>query len=226
MKLFKPKARLSDVCQQFYDKQILHPTIPGTNIDLPSVYFEGVSGSIIEVDQAFSRVQPAQFVEEMVAIYFEVFGLAWLHEVGEKYTATQSAYTKNYLERKNRLDIWETMGEYNQAIARSVNYGVDRDTPEGKMFVALGDKEKVDKFKLWMDQGIDAKCVARAANRLGTEKAWADNRTRSALIFTLCTRVGYDPMEFNDDARFRLEATIFGLYKGAKEFLSEFRVTH
>src|SRR5262245_16508565 len=131
MKLFKPKARLSDICQQFYDKFILHPTIPGTNIDLTSGGFEAVRGEIIEVDQAFSRVQPAQFVEEMMTIWFEVFGLAWLHEVGEKYTATQSAYTKNYLERKNRLDIWEKMGEYNQAISRSGAYGIDRDTPEG-----------------------------------------------------------------------------------------------
>src|SRR5262245_27661914 len=216
MKLFQPKSRLSDICQKFYDTVILHPTIPGTDIDLPSVYFEGTRGSIIEVDQAFSRVQPAQFVEEMVAIYFEVFGLAWLHEVGEKYAATQSAYTKNYLERKNRLDIWEKMEHYNQAISRSGTYGVDRDTPEGKLTLALRDKEKVEKFSLWMDQGIDPKCVARAANRLDTEKAWADNRTRSALIFTLCNRIGYDPMELNEEAKFVLEATIFGLYKGAK----------
>ncbi len=225
MKLFKPKARLSDICQKFYDTAILHPTIPGINIDVTSDYFEGVRGSIIEVDQAFSRVQPAQFAEEMMAIWFEVFGLAWLHEVGEKYTATQSAYTKNYLQRENRLDIWERLEEYNQAISRSGAYGISKDTQEGKLTLALRDKEKVDKFKLWMDQGIDPKCVARAANRLGTEKAWADNRTRSALIFTLCTRIGYDPMELHDDARFRLEATIFGLYNGAKEFLSEVRVT-
>ena len=117
------------------------------------------------------------------------------------------------------------MGEYNQAIARSVNYGVDLDTPEGKMFVVLGDKERLDKFKLWKDQGIDLKCAARAANRLGTEKSWADNRTRGCLIFTLCTRVGYDPMELHDEAQFRLEAVIFGLYNGAKQFLSEVRVT-
>jgi hypothetical protein len=135
MKLFKPKARLSDICQKFYDTVILHPTIPGINIDLPSVYFEGTRGSIIEVDQAFSSVVQEQFVEEMIAIWFEVFGLAWLHEAGEKYVAEQSAFTKNYLDRENRPDIWEAMVEYNKAISQSATYGVTPDTAAGRMFL-------------------------------------------------------------------------------------------
>src|SRR5262245_3659933 len=77
MKLFKPKARLSDVCQKFYDTVILHPNIPGINIDLTSDYCESVRVSITEVDPAFSNVEQEKFVEEMMAVWFEVFGLAW-----------------------------------------------------------------------------------------------------------------------------------------------------
>src|SRR5262247_3155718 len=72
MKLFKPKTHLSEVCDQFYNQSIFHPTIAG--IDPASEYCETVRGSIIDADRAFSSVGQKQFAEELKAIWFEVFG--------------------------------------------------------------------------------------------------------------------------------------------------------
>jgi hypothetical protein len=215
MKLFKPKVDATNVCNQFYDKFILPPAI--ANIDPLSIYYGTVRKSIIEIDRSFSIVEEDRFIDEMTAIHFELFGLAWLHEAGEGSVAYQSGYTKAYLAGKKRKDIWEAMREYNQAIARSAAYGLNR------LDAARLDKERLDKFALWDGPTLGPEFVARAANRLGTEKSWEDNRTRSFLVFTLCNRIGYDP---SDEARFRLEAVLFGLYDGAKQFLSEVRVTH
>jgi hypothetical protein len=157
----------------------------------------------------------------MVAIYFEVFGLVWLHEQGEQYAAIQSGFTKNYLETKNRLDVWETMGHYNNAIAKSSTYGMAPDTEAGNYFLACLDKQKMDKFGSWVDQGIDPICAARAANRLMTEKPWKEGLTIGFLLLQIGTRLGN---EVQDEAQQQLFAVIQGLYNGARESLRKVKI--
>lgn len=182
MKFFnrKPKARPDEFCRDFYNNQILHPNIEG--LDVSSIYFDTVRQSVIEADSSFASVDLQLFTDEMTVLRFEVFGIAWLHEVGDKLVAAQSEFTKEYLEKRGELDIWESIEPYNQAVARSSTLGQKPDTASGRAYLVFVDSMRMQLFEKWHKQGFDPKCVARAANRLSTEEAWQ----KSQRPVTLC----------------------------------------
>lgn len=122
----KPKVALDEFCHDFYDKNILHAVING--IDAGSLFLDTIRKSVADVDSSFASVNPQLFEAEMIVLRFEVFSLAWLHQLGDKRAAEQSAFTKRYLEEQERPDIWEAMEPYNRAIARSSTHGLTPDT--------------------------------------------------------------------------------------------------
>jgi hypothetical protein len=215
----KQKVRLEDFCRDFYDKNMLNPVIAGMNVG--EAYFEAARGSVAEVDPRFKAVDTKTFVAEMTLIRFEIFGLAWLHELGDKHAAAQSAFTKRYLEGRNRTDIWDALEPYNQAIARSGTLGQNADTASGRAYLAFTDSMRMQLFNEWHKQGFEPKAVARAANRLATDVAWQKGLTAGSLMLTLCERLG---CEVNEEAQFRLIAVIRGLYDGVRETLKPIKV--
>jgi len=224
MKFFnrKPKAHLDEFCRNFYDDQILPPSIKGLEgLNVDSIYFDTVRQSVIEADSSFVSVEPQLFAAEMTVLRFEVFGIAWLHEVGDKLAAAQSEFTKRYLEEHRKLDIWESIEPYNQAVARSSTLGLKPDTASGRGHIAFVDSMRMQMFGKWNEQGFDPECVARAANRLATEEAWKKSLTPGYLMLTLCDRLSCD---LNEEGQFRLVATIVGLYNGARGLLKEVKI--
>lgn len=213
MNLFKPKARLSDVCQNFYDSQIFYPNVAG--VDMIGGYCESVLKTVSEADPSFQLVDIDDFIKQFIAIYFEIFSLAWLHEVGEKAIVSQSMFTKGYLVERNRSDIWDTMEQYNSAIAKSSSYNISQSV------AAVTDKKRLDMFGHWTAQGFEAKCVARAINRMFTEKPWKEQLTPGFVMLALCKYLNQEP---NDEAQFRLVAVIQGLYNGARQSLSKVKI--
>lgn len=116
----KPKIGIEEFCREFYDRQILHPTIIAGGTDVGSVFLEGAFNYVVEADQSFAAIDPTLFRKEMTALRMELFGLAWSHKFKrEEFTLPQSFFTKRYLEENGKLDIWDIMGEYNLANARS-----------------------------------------------------------------------------------------------------------
>jgi len=99
----KPKVTLDGFCHDFYDKNILHAVISG--IDAGSLFLDTIRKSVAEVDPSFANVTSQLFEAEMSVLRFEVFGLAWLHQLGDKRAAEQSAFKKRYLEEQERPDI-------------------------------------------------------------------------------------------------------------------------
>lgn len=227
MKFFnrKPKVRLDVFCRDFYDNQILHRVIGGLSVidgmSVGEIYFDAVRGYVTEADSSFASVDLQMFAAEMVALRFEVFGLAWLHEVGDRHAAAQTEFTQRYLEEHGKLDIWESIEPYNQAVARSSTLGQKPDTPSGRAYLVFVDGMRIQMFEKWSEQGFDLKCVARTANRLSTEEAWKKNLTPGFLMLTLCDRLS---CEVNEEAQFRLITTIIGLYNGTKEVLGEVKI--
>jgi hypothetical protein len=220
----KPKVHLSEFCRDFYTEVILHPAIEDVeDIEPNSIFFETVRRSVIEVDSSFAEVDLESLTEEIIVLRFEVFGLAWLHELGDKHAAAQSTFTKEYLEEQGRSDIWEAMESYNKAIARSSTLGQTKDTSTGRAYLAFLDSMRMQLFEKWHGQGFDPTCVARAANRISAEEAWKKNLTPGYLMLTLCDRLDYEP---NDEAQFRLVATIVGLYNGSREALREVKIKY
>lgn len=201
MKLFsrKPKMGLVEFCENFYDKNLLYPVIQG--IDAGAIFLDSVRKSVTEADSNFGNIDPALFEAQIGALRFEEFGLAWLHQ--------------------QRLDIWDAMEPYNRAISRSCTHGCTRETALSRGRMAFVDSTRMQMFSMWHDQGFDPNSVARAANRLCSESAWNDGVTRGYLMLTLCNRLG---CEVNEDAQFRLIATIIGFYRGAREAIAEVRI--
>jgi hypothetical protein len=210
-----PRETVDKFCREFYDKNILQHIVSDTNFS--ALFSDMVREAVIQVDPYFTAVDPESFESEMKVLRFEMFSLAWLHEVGgeksgDQFVVAQSEFTRRYLEEKGRLDIWETMEPYNQAIAQSSALG------NKVIDLAQLDRERFLKCSHWYMQGIEPKCAIRAANRLFTEKAWERRITAGLLMAALCDQLR---CEINKEARFRLMSVIIGLYEGSKTAIHE-----
>lgn len=210
----KPKVGIEEFCREFYETQIFHPIIAGE--DVGSVYWDTVFNSVMEADASFAVVDLAVFKREMTALRLELFGLAWMHHLKrDKYILPEIIFTKSYLEQNRQLEIWDIMGEYNQAIARS---GADIASGERMQrgWVTYINSLRLDLYKKWVEAGVDGQCAARVSNRTGTDVAWSKQITLNYLTARLADRLGCD-VNMDHEALFRLGAVIFGLYDGAKE---------
>ncbi len=223
----KPTIGIEEFCREFYDKQIFHAMIGG--IDAWSAFLETVFKSVSEADPSFAKIDTILFQREMTALRVELFGLAWLHKFKrEEFTLPQSFFTKRYLEENGKLEIWDIMGEYNLAIAKS---SVMTATGEqmGTAYLVSMNKLRNDMFHKWYETNIgdrstteeneeQAKCVARVANRIGADlmknKEIGNRRITALLLYRLGWKIDED---LSEEALSRLIAITFGLYEGAKE---------
>lgn len=223
----KPKIGIEEFCREFYDTQIFHPIIAGTHVG--SAFLETVFKSVSEADQSFAAIDPTLFRKEMTALRMELFGLAWMHKFKrEEYTIPQSLFTKRYLEENGRLDIWDIMGEYNQAIAQ---FSVMTATGEqmggrvGRGRIVSLNALRTDLFMYWAEQWrkmgfratqADYDALAHALNRIGADIRRADCVAVKLLAARLAVRLRCRE-DLESEALFRLETVIFGFYNGAKE---------
>lgn len=221
--LKEQEVSLEDFCRDFYEKKILNLVIGG--IDGGAIYSDTVWKTVVEADQNFADISSQRFATEIIPLRFELFALAWLHQFGDKSAVAQSVFTKHYLQEKKRDDIWDASESYNQAIARSSTLGKTAETASGRAHLGFTTKMRVDLFSHFYEQGHDPKCVARALNRLFSDKAWKKGITAGLLVFALCDRLGFEPnFEPNKEAQFRLMAVIHGLYDGARQSLERIKI--
>jgi len=211
------EVQLEEFCSGFYDKNILTPVIGG--VDIGETYVETVKSSLARVDGRFADVDIELLHTEMTLLRFEVFSLAWLHQIGDRHAAAQSACTKTYLDRCNRADIWGALDPYNQAVARSGALGHSSETPSGRTYLAFLDSIRAMLFAEWKTQGVDPKVAVRAANRLATDVAWSSGYTAGALMNTLCDRLD---CETNDEGQFCLIALIRDFYDESRAAIKQF----
>ena len=227
----KPKNNIEEFCQEFYDSQIFHtPVIAGK--DITSLWWETVYDNVVEADHSFANIDPTLFRREMTAIRLEMFSMALANKFkNEKHCISQSIFTRLYLEKNEKLELWDIMGEYNQAIAQSLTM-----TADGKQMgagrLAQADKSRADMFYRWckdniadpqniteQEKGI-LKCVAHAANRVGADVKRNDCILVRRLAARLASRLGCD-INLKREALFGLGTAIFGLYKGAEEAIRD-----
>ena len=215
----KQKVRLDTFCADFYDQHILNPVVAG--VDCGRAWSETVVRAVTEVDHTLATVDCDTFLSEMIVIRFEVFALAWLHQLGDKHAGAESAYTKSYLEQKARQDIWGDLEPYNRAIGRSSTLRQTYETAAGRAYLTFRNRILADLCDKWLAQGFEPDAVARAVNRLLTEVAWKKGITAACLMLTLSDRLG---CELNEQGQFRLTAVIRGLYDGARGTLRQVKV--
>lgn len=221
MGLFLKKRRVSteEFCIEFYDQSILSPDIGG--MDPWKVFCETSYRSIVEVDSTFGQVVLSVFISELRALRLEVFGIAWLHHVKDKFAPGQSEFTKRYLEQHGIADIWESMEVYNKATARSTTSGHDPNSRTGLGYLTFINQFRMILFEKWVKLGYDPKAVGRAANRLGSDTKWKSKSVHVYLSFALTDQL---ECEVNDEARSRILAIIQGFYDEASESIKEVKI--
>jgi len=118
----KPRMSIEDCCRGFYDSQIFKTRILKTaSIDFWSYFLAQCKAVIAEDDQTFSLVDSDSFWHEMTALQIAVFGLAFTVRVKLKleHMVREVYFTKRYLEHKRRIDLWDTLLDYNDVIDHS-----------------------------------------------------------------------------------------------------------
>jgi hypothetical protein len=226
----KPKVSVEEFCQWYFDTTIFSE-------DAQTELFDHVFNFVAEADQSFTAIDKALFKHEMTALYMELFGLAWDRRYEKlEYILPAIVCTKNYLGQKGRLEIWNTMLAYNQAIAQSGIQSLSADILSNvkKAKELLNQSEevriaglnymRVALAKKFEGEGFDAECAARAANRQGIEIAWEKDLIISLLTARFADRLGCDII-LNDDAQGRLLLTILGILEGATQSMKKMRIS-
>jgi len=214
----KQEMKLEDFCRDFYDTQILNPVIG--KIDAGNVFSDVVKKNVVEVNPEFAKIDSQKLNEEIKVIRFELFALAWTHKfVSGKIVVAQSDFTKSYLREKDRNDIWVGMESYNNMIDSVTLHWL---TNLGKMNLSFNYNMREDLTKKNIEAakelGVENDdCVARVNHRLWSENAWKQKLMLGPLVFTFCERIGINAHDLNQEAQFRLAATIKGLYDGAEQ---------
>jgi hypothetical protein len=220
--LFRRKrtVQVDALCREFYDSNPFEAQIRDVDLHLASC--EIIKRTVCEADECFALVDVGILAREILLIRLELFGLAWLHQLGEKHAAAQSAFTKSYLRERDEEDAWAALQPYNAAISRSGTLGLTFETATGRAYLTGRNLAIANAFDAWLERGIEAECVARAANRLCTEVAWKRGITAGFVMLALCERLN---CTVNDRAQQALVATIRGFYDGARGLLRQVKVT-
>jgi len=230
----KPEFRIEECCRQFYDKNIFCETTVGT--DVWSVLLDNYFKSIAEVDQSFLAVDQELFRNEITALRMVLFAFALgcsKKSNGDEFAIPASFFTRSYLEKKGRLDIFDIMSAYNRAIARSAIMDANLQKYSGKtgnaLIIRVNDLRSRMALK-WADiyvgdrviplqeQKNKVSCINMVANRLGADIEREDGVVVKSLCAELATRLR-DGENLNSEAMSKLSAIIFDFYRGAEEYL-------
>jgi hypothetical protein len=184
----KQEVELEPFCHLFYENVILDCVVDG--VDVNAQILVALKRALADNDSNFANIDSQKFNDEIVALQFELYALAWLHQFGDKSAVSQSVFTKNFLNEKNKNDIWEAMEPYNQAIARSTIIGRTPEKAFDRVYLAKVNKTRMDLFSQYHREGFDDKSVVRVLNRLFSEDAWKKGVTAGLILFALCDRLG------------------------------------
>jgi hypothetical protein len=118
----------------------------------------------------------------MTAMHLELFALAFFRRFNNNNQAIrQTIFTKQYLNDKNKPDIWEAMVDYNKIISRTATWGMTENTGLNRASILMNDDmrslmaeqwgkdNKIDVNNLTIQDKENLECVARACNRVGAD---------------------------------------------------------
>ena len=216
----KQKVRLDEFCQDFYDKNFLKPIVAG--IDMSEIHNNLILKNLKEADDKSNLINSTNFKSEILTLRFEIFSLAWFHQFGDKLAIANSIFTKQYLIDEGKEELWEKAEPYNQAIASSATHGCTSSTASGRVRLMIVNKGRMDLFDKYYNDNIDAKCVARALNRYGTDGKWKYlSIALGYVVIDFCKILNCD---LNDEARFQLIAVLKGFYDGVKQSIENIKI--
>lgn len=225
MSLFskKQEVEIEPFCRFFYENVILQCVADGININ--AKIFDTLRNALVTTDSNFDSIDSQKFNDEIIALQFELYALAWLHQFGDKSAVTQSVFTKNYLNEKKQNNIWEVMGTYNQAIAHSTTIGRKPEKALDRAYLGRVNLTRADLFDQYHKKGFDDECVARVLNRLFSENVWKKGITAGLLLFALCDRLGFEKdFKPNKEAHRRWFIEINDFYEKDRKSLKKVKI--
>ena len=211
-----PRSKIEAVCQAFYDRQLLSQV----EDDARDEFFAALADSIGQADRAFGRyVDQDDFRLEVIALRLELFGLALTHRVGwrrDDLCLRELTSTRRYLQERDELRVWDSMGAYNQSIAEA-GLTLNRSRRE------LGRRLSLH---LAASEGPRAKdtpsdCFVRYANRYDSEATWRNGIATTHLIRALADRLDFRP---NAQGQIRLQTLLYVFYDEALQRLRRLRL--
>ena len=235
----KPKVSIEGFCREFYDSRVFNPTI--ASVDVVRVFLENGFKSTVEADQSLKAINFAKFQEEMTALWLELFALAWLEKFGrEQFTIPQSVFTKRYLEEKGKTQIWDIMGEYNQALDSSAILTKTGEEMEGRMRrgrITFLNTFRWGIFNKWAKANIGdpsapteeetnvGSCFFRVLKRVGVDIKRSDCIAAKVLVARIVDRLGLYDVSLNSEAQSSFGTFLFGclvfMYEDAKKALKD-----
>lgn len=235
MPLFGSKPKLSiDECCRWYYESTTNPHGNSWSEILKSTF-----KYVEEADPSFSIIEQSTFTKEMEALRMEIFALEWFQKFNkakylEAYSYAQSFFTRQYLEEKDCLELWDIMGEYNRAIYYSCAMN-----SEGKQFLGGADRavitgsnvRRLDLWKEWnyknpsknkdnptAEEDHKARCVGRVLNRVGVSYTREDGIAHKLFVARLLERLGCGT-NLNPEAISRIAGVVFGFHEEARDYL-------
>jgi len=178
----KKEVSLENFCSGFYDNLFLSPTIKG--VDLSDVYPKQIKEQLQDADIVFAHVDVQKIKNELIILNIEIFALAFAHKSDLKVVVDQSIFTKNFLLKRDREDIWNGMDKYNSAIAHA---SVMNDPHILTKRADLADEviSKMNKLGIHQDESM-----GRPVNRKYSKNSWEKGITTYFLILAFCQRLG------------------------------------
>src|SRR5882762_6710100 len=106
MALFGRHVDVEGKSTDFYENYVLNPKVGEKNVG--TVFAEVVKKNLSEADSKLTELSVTRLSEEIAVLRFELFGLAWAHKyVSGVKVVSQGNFNKQFLEQKDRQDIWE-----------------------------------------------------------------------------------------------------------------------
>lgn len=206
-----PRTAVEQVCWRFYDRQLASGQDENSPADS---FYESLHDSMTRADPAFSYyVELADFRRELNALHFEIFGIALSKRLGwqhEGICLRELVATQRYLEDRDEHGIWEAMGDYNRAIGQAGFAMVRR-----RNRVEWGRKvmsARIESMQHSQERGVPSECIARYANRYGSDLVWRSGYAAMALIQALEERLEF---RVSGEAQLRLHSLLHVFYDQA-----------
>jgi hypothetical protein len=181
----KPKVDMESFCRHYYDSQMFHAIVNGE--DGSQKILDLAFQLLTDSDPSFLKVAPALFESEMTAMNLELFALAFVKRfLNPEEAVQQSIFTLRYLQNKGRSDIWEAMGHYNAAIAKTATMDANGqqmsgDTAFGRAIITQVNLLRFTTCKEWhvshfgdrqdltADEMEIGQCAVYVFNRIGAD---------------------------------------------------------
>lgn len=224
----KQEIKLEDFCRDFYENITFYPR--ADKIANMEAYAEIIKGMAIQLDSKFAYIDIQKLKDELTALRFELFALAFTHKFVSNITIiAQSIFTKHYLQEKGRNDIWDGTDSYNRTInGATLNWLTSLGKVNLPYNYRMMNSLCEENAKIIKEMGVSADemddILKKVNNRTWSENSWRYKFILSYLQLDLYKNLNINPETLNDEVLAHIATTTKCFYDEAKESLDKIKI--